>query len=634
MKNSLISSLKSMKMGRKFQSGITTLAKILKLRTSQFYIILGLITVILVSLGLGTKREGFDSMLNASTSVKQIVDNMNGAINDVTWNSSDDKVNFINNINYWFEQKMRYLVQQGGVDLQIYDTNLNNKIYQLNPALLGTKDIFGTLLPMYRDDNMDTPLTPEFLQQYTLIDIRKFITQDNINMLRTQIENKINNFSTMDPGGQTRLYSAFKDVLLYADKLGSFLFKNPLADGAPNFAFILSQGTMAPTPFAASSIFSRETNEPRTGDIERGGTEWWSWSNGDRGFNYGSNGHRMSPVHMGGSHVSRSQMSRGYTEDIVDVCSNDSLIKVPLQCINKFAENLNCYDLNVPMDTTEIIPVSGTPYNIIIANQFLDLSQVPNLNWGVFKEAMKKVILDFPNVCHQTSNQYRRHGQCSNDFMTNVPLHCINSLLKRSDCAAAALPLDTPDIIPVPGSPYNLTINNNHLDLSEVPKMNWGIFKKTLPQVISSNPSLCEQTDTRDNRRKRNKRNSRNNTESINNAYVNPLPGSSDLYMLKTEATPPSNPPGASRYSSNQGGSNQGGLNEGGSNQGGLNQANTNPSPCQGNSCKPSPVPPCPPCERCPEPAFDCKRVPNYNSASINQYLPQPVLADFSQFGM
>jgi len=50
--------------------------------------------------------------------------------------------------------------------------------------------------------------------------------------------------------------------------------------------------------------------------------------------------------------------------------------------------------------------------------------------------------------------------------------------------------------------------------------------------------------------------------------------------------------------------------------------------------CKPAPIPPCPPCERCPEPAFDCKKVPSYNSASASQYLPQPVLASFSQFGM
>jgi len=45
------------------------------------------------------------------------------------------------------------------------------------------------------------------------------------------------------------------------------------------------------------------------------------------------------------------------------------------------------------------------------------------------------------------------------------------------------------------------------------------------------------------------------------------------------------------------------------------------------------PCPPCPPCARCPEPAFECKKVPNYRNNS-DMYLPRPVLADFSQFGM
>lgn len=44
--------------------------------------------------------------------------------------------------------------------------------------------------------------------------------------------------------------------------------------------------------------------------------------------------------------------------------------------------------------------------------------------------------------------------------------------------------------------------------------------------------------------------------------------------------------------------------------------------------------PPCPSCARCPEPAFECKKVPNYNSAGSSQYLPMPVMSDFSSFGM
>lgn len=43
------------------------------------------------------------------------------------------------------------------------------------------------------------------------------------------------------------------------------------------------------------------------------------------------------------------------------------------------------------------------------------------------------------------------------------------------------------------------------------------------------------------------------------------------------------------------------------------------------------PCPPCPPCARCPEPAFDCKKVPNYQSSN-EQYLPKPMLTDFSSF--
>ena len=41
--------------------------------------------------------------------------------------------------------------------------------------------------------------------------------------------------------------------------------------------------------------------------------------------------------------------------------------------------------------------------------------------------------------------------------------------------------------------------------------------------------------------------------------------------------------------------------------------------------------PPCPPCGRCPAAPFECKKVPNYKS-SDQDYLPRPLLNDFSQF--
>jgi hypothetical protein len=53
----------------------------------------------------------------------------------------------------------------------------------------------------------------------------------------------------------------------------------------------------------------------------------------------------------------------------------------------------------------------------------------------------------------------------------------------------------------------------------------------------------------------------------------------------------------------------------------------TNQKTTDSGSC-----PPCPACERCPEPAFECKKVPNYRSPSIGQYMPMPILTDFSKF--
>lgn len=43
--------------------------------------------------------------------------------------------------------------------------------------------------------------------------------------------------------------------------------------------------------------------------------------------------------------------------------------------------------------------------------------------------------------------------------------------------------------------------------------------------------------------------------------------------------------------------------------------------------CGKSKCPPCPPCARCPEPQFDCVKVPNYNTTNLNQNLPIPWMA-------
>jgi hypothetical protein len=111
-----------------------------------------------------------------------------------------------------------------------------------------------------------------------------------------------------------------------------------------------------------------------------------------------------------------------------------------------------------------------------------------------------------------------------------------------------------------------------------------------------------------------NNSNNSNNSSSGNSRKGQGIPGSQippgqdDLYILKSEIVPPVCPACPSMKCN---GSNSGGGGGGGNNK----------------------CPPCPPCARCPEPAFECKKVPNYNSSNDN-VLPRPVLNSFSQFGL
>ena len=78
-------------------------------------------------------------------------------------------------------------------------------------------------------------------------------------------------------------------------------------------------------------------------------------------------------------------------------------------------------------------------------------------------------------------------------------------------------------------------------------------------------------------------------------------PGSEDLYILKSEVVPPVCPACPTL-------------------------------PCNMQSEKET-CPPCPACARCPQSNFECKKVPNYDTLS-EEFIPVPVLNDFSQFGM
>ena len=104
--------------------------------------------------------------------------------------------------------------------------------------------------------------------------------------------------------------------------------------------------------------------------------------------------------------------------------------------------------------------------------------------------------------------------------------------------------------------------------------------------------------------------NQSNENYNQNYNYSNDLPegipaskiplGQEDLYILKSEIVPPVCP------------------------------ACPSPISCIKNntdSCAP-----CPPCARCPEPSFECKKVPNYSSPNYDN-IPDAILSPYSTFG-
>jgi hypothetical protein len=112
--------------------------------------------------------------------------------------------------------------------------------------------------------------------------------------------------------------------------------------------------------------------------------------------------------------------------------------------------------------------------------------------------------------------------------------------------------------------------------------------------------------------------------------------GQEDLYILKSQVVPPvcpacpacgSNLPTSSSSSSSQ-------TSPSSSSSSPSSQSNYFSQIPSSSTSSSEKCPPCPSCARCPEPAFECKKVPNYNSAGSSQYLPMPVVSDFSSFGM
>ena len=121
--------------------------------------------------------------------------------------------------------------------------------------------------------------------------------------------------------------------------------------------------------------------------------------------------------------------------------------------------------------------------------------------------------------------------------------------------------------------------------------------------------------------------------------------GQEHLYVLKSQVVPPSCPtnPGFSNRNQESGETN-GDDDEAGGEESNLELEQEDTSGLSNGlgaafrgmgGSKNKKCPPCPACARCPEPSFECKKVPNYSvSSNGSMSVPRPVLADFTQFGM
>ena len=199
---------KSLTIVKMIQNGLNKIAKTVHIKPHLLYIILGLIAVILISLGLGTQRDGFTSTNDVISSIKKAVDEMHDVINSINWNNPNDKSTFIKNINIAYNQKMKFLAQ-GDTTINAFDKSgapsynlaggkkyiIPNKtpdglVYKLNAEF----DISGNVLPRYVD-NMVTP-DP---RKYTLTQtIANAVKQADLDAVMKPITDQIELFSAIE----------------------------------------------------------------------------------------------------------------------------------------------------------------------------------------------------------------------------------------------------------------------------------------------------------------------------------------------------------------------------------------------------------------------------------------------------
>ena len=588
-------------------------AKFSNLKPKQLVILLGLLLVSLATLGLGMiggKREGFGTITELEELEKKrikIVDAMNCAINNsTTLQVTRDTMRA--NINAWFTSYITYLMQ--GDDFNLKNNmdsagNNNRKIHKIK----NSSDISGTTRPKYIDDKDIASIAPGDLIKYELVYVYEKGRVDTNNYTITTGDNKI--YKIRDETKVSATMPKYIDNVPVlpatttneTPSLATYSLidiKVPIGKNAVDSA----ETSIKTTDFNINAI-SKDKLIKAFDDIKKYAEEYFSLinsptSNGIEGFatadvnlilNQGTRYtvterdiKQVDPCNVVASAASASadgakiHCSGSWTE--IDTCKNGSIKKKYKVTRNASNGGDICGYLHDEVRNFACVNGVGSAIEedeIIINTTISGNYAIPEsiTNPSLLRDYLNKIETDFTNA-DKWKQLY------------------INELKRRNDYIKYA-------------NTHNAT------------------YHKTGVNTNTQQGSQGRQT-----------------TQGYDNltgsGKVGVPPGDEDLYMLKSRMVPPTNPPGSGN--SMQGGS---GMQSGNSMQGGSGMQGGNSMQSEGSDqglstgsgCnRPAPVPPCPPCERCPEPAFDCKRVPNYNSVTSNQYLPRPVLTDFSQFGM
>jgi len=216
-----------------FSKWFIKIAKIINIKPKILLIILGLIAVILLSLGLGVnKKEGYSSMIEADSAKKKAIDDMNLAI-DTIIRTPSDKQAFKTKVSNFYTKKKEYLIQQDP-SMNDYDINKDRQIYKLRDELFDTS---GNTLKQYVDNTPERQIDNVFLTKYTLTSLPPSISILDVDALRNLVTQQISLYNVI---GKTKLTAVFLSFDKMIDTIHEYMTNS---ESESDYINILSQGS-------------------------------------------------------------------------------------------------------------------------------------------------------------------------------------------------------------------------------------------------------------------------------------------------------------------------------------------------------------------------------------------------------